>query len=67
MIQIDELFRLRDVADDVELANRFLFRNFKCSFCLLKAFAFVGIFCPLAGAGEIFERLGVFDKYVHER
>jgi hypothetical protein len=55
VIQIDELFCLGDVTDDVEPADGFLFRRFKGDSGVAEIFAFGDIFCPLAIAGEIFE------------
>jgi hypothetical protein len=67
VVQIDELFRLGKVADDVELAHRFLFCDYKGCFRSSKIFAFGDIFCPLTVAGEIFQLLRVFDEDVHEQ
>jgi hypothetical protein len=67
VIQVDELFGRAGVADNVELANRLLPRNFKCCSGGPEGFPFGGIFCPPTAAREVFQRLGVFDKYVHER
>jgi len=67
VVQVDELFRLGDVKDDVKPANRLFLRNLKCSFGGPEAFAFGGIFCPLVVTGQIFQLFGVFDQDVHER
>ena len=67
VIQVDELFGRAGVADNVELANRLLPRNLKCCSGGPECFPFGGIFCPPTTVREVFQRLGVFDEYVHKR
>jgi hypothetical protein len=61
VVQVDELFRFGDVKDNVEFANRFLFRSLKCGRRRPEAPALGGIFCPLVFACQIFKFLGVLN------
>ncbi len=67
VIQVYELFGRAGVADNVELANRLLLRNFKCCSGSRESSPFGGIFCPPTTVREVFQGLGVFDEYVHKR
>ena len=64
-VQVDKLSRLGDVKYDVKLADRLFLCNLKGRFRGPKIFAFSGVFCPLAVAGEIFQFFRIFDKDVH--
>ena len=66
MVHVDELLRLRNVANDVELLDLLFLGDFKRRRCGRKSFAFAGILGPLAGGGEILERFRVFDENIHE-
>lgn len=67
VIHVDELIRLRDVTDDIELADGFALRGFEGHGGRRETHAFERIFRPQPGVGQVFERFVVFDKYVHER
>ena len=63
---VEELLRFGEIADDVEPAHQFLFRNFKGRSGGSEIFGFAGIFRPVAVAGEIFQFLRVFYKGLHD-
>ena len=65
VVHIDKLLRFGEITDDLEPAHGFLFRNFKGCLGHSKISAIAGIFRPLTVAGEIFQRLRVFDKRFH--
>jgi hypothetical protein len=52
VVEIDELFGFGDVADNVELADGFLFRGFAGLSGSRVEFAFRGRFAPQTFAGE---------------
>ena len=55
----------KDVADDVESANRCSCCSFKCGLRCPEILAFCCMFCPLAIVGKILPTFGVFDEDVH--
>ena len=67
MIQIDELVRLGDVTDGVELTDRIMLRGLKCSFSYRKMLAVEQILRPLPRLSQVFEGFAGFDEYVRRR
>ena len=67
VIQIDELVRFRDMADDIEFANGFLLRGPERYPGGRVTFAMPGIFRPLPRRSQIFERVVIFDENVQGR
>src|ERR1700690_1144154 len=67
VIQIDELIRLGNVADDVEFADGLVLRGLERSSRRRKISAVARIFRPLSFTRQIFESVLVFDEYVHGR
>ena len=67
MVEVDELIRLGNVADDVEFADGLLLRGLERRFRRRKTPAVARIFRPLSLPGQIFEGVLVFDEYVHGR
>ena len=66
VIQVDELVCRRDVADNVEFADGLEFRHLKRRIRGLEMLTGERVFRPFAAAGQIFQRLVVFDEYVHK-
>ena len=66
VIQVDELVGRRDVSDNVKFADGFKLGYLKRGFRGLEMLTREGIFRPFAAAGQVFQRLVIFDEYVHE-
>lgn len=66
MIQVDELVRFRDMADNVKLVNCFQFRGREGYGGGRVTFTFERIFRPLPCRSQVFERVVIFDKNVQE-
>lgn len=67
MIQVDELIRRSDVADNTEFAYGFVLGRLKRGFRCRKMFGLARILRPLTGLGQVFQGLVVLDEYFHER
>lgn len=66
MVQVDELFGLGDIANNVEPADGFLFGSAQCHPAANEWFCFQRIFRPLVGVGEIVQVFFVFNKDAHK-
>jgi hypothetical protein len=67
VVQVHELFRSSEIADDVEFADGFFFRNFERRVRGREIFAVAHVFGPLAVIVQEFKALRVFDEDVHEQ
>ena len=64
-VEIDELFGLGHIADDVEFTDSFLFRRFKRRSGAGEMFALADRLAPQTVVGEKFLGVRVFDENVH--